>query len=95
MYITEKQVRREFWFYEISHAALMTNQVPGRLGCKLTSPFKLVHGSKPDSKMWFKLFIIGYWKHNKDNSESRSKIEDQTLDGIVVGCNDEINTIHF
>ena len=43
-YITEKQVGREFWYFAIKHASLMVNQVPGRLGCKLTSPFELVHG---------------------------------------------------
>jgi hypothetical protein len=36
-YITEKQVGREFWFYAIRHAAQMINQVPGRMGRKLTS----------------------------------------------------------
>ena len=42
-YITEKQVGREFWFYALQHASLMINQVPGRLGLKLTTPFELVH----------------------------------------------------
>ncbi|KAL7523063.1 hypothetical protein ACHAWF_000973, partial [Thalassiosira exigua] len=55
-YITEKQVGREFWYYAILHAVLMINQVPGRLGRKLTSPFELVHGVKPDSRTWFELF---------------------------------------
>ena len=39
-YITEKQVGRNFWFYAVSHAASMLNQVPGRLGRRLTSPFE-------------------------------------------------------
>ena len=41
-YVTEKQVGREFWYYAIAHAALMVNQVPGRLGRKLTTPFELL-----------------------------------------------------
>jgi hypothetical protein len=43
-YITEKQVGREYWFHAIKNAARMCNQVPGRLGRKLTTPFELVHG---------------------------------------------------
>ena len=72
VYITDKQVGREFWYYAISHAALMINQVPGRLGRKLTTPFELVHGAKPNSKIWFELFAIGYWKQSKYNAELRS-----------------------
>ena len=42
-FITKKQVGRECWFYPIQHAASMLNQIPGRLGQKLTTPFELVH----------------------------------------------------
>ena len=94
-YVTDKQVGREFWYYAIAHAALMVNQVPGRLGRKLTTPFELVHGVKPDSKTWFELFSIGYWKQKNDNKESRSNTEDQALDGIAVGRDEQTNTIIF
>jgi hypothetical protein len=94
-YITEKQVGREFWFYAITHAASMINQVPGRLGRKLTTPFELVHNVKPDSKTWFELFSVGYFNHSKDNTTSRSKIEDHSLDGIAIGRDDKTNTIVF
>jgi hypothetical protein len=60
-YITEKQVGREFWYFSIKHAAQMLNQVPGRLGRKLTTPFELVYNRKPDSRTWFELFSIGYF----------------------------------
>ena len=73
----------------------MINQVPGRLGRKLTTPFKLVYGQKPDSKTWFELFSIGYFKHNKDNKEVRSNTEDQLLEGIAIGRDDRTNTIVF
>ena len=41
--ITEKQVGREFWYFAVRHASMILNQVPGRLGLKLTAPFELVH----------------------------------------------------
>ena len=84
-FITEKQVGREFKYFAVRHAAMMLNQVPGRLGLKLTTPFELVHNSKPNSKTWFELFSIGYYNHDTDNSESRSKLQAHTLDGITVG----------
>ena len=78
-FITEKQVGREFWYFAVCHAAMMINQVPGQLGLKLTTLFELVHNSKPDSKTWFKLFSIGYFNHDTDNYESRSKNQAHTL----------------
>jgi hypothetical protein len=47
---------REYWFFAIKTAARMLNQVPGRVGRKLTSPFELVFGTKPDAKTWFEPF---------------------------------------
>ena len=73
----------------------MMNQVPGRLGRKLTTPFELVHGVKPDSATWFELFSVGYWNQSADSDVLRSKVEDHVLDGIAVGRDDKSNTIVF
>ena len=94
-FITENQVGRKFWYFAVQHAAMILNQVPGRLGLKLTTPFELVHNSKPDSKKWFELFSIGYFNHNIDNAESRSKLQAHTLYGIAVGWDDRSNYIIF
>ena len=95
VFITEKQVGRELWYFSVRHAAMMLNQVPGRLGLKLTTPFEIVHNSKPDSKTWFELFSIGYFNHDTDNAESRSKLQAHTLYGIAVGRDDRSNSIIF
>jgi hypothetical protein len=94
-YITEKQVGREFWYFAIRHAAQMMNQVPGRLGRKLTSPFELVHGVKPNANTWFELFSVGYFPHYMDSNETKSKMQAQTMDGIAVGRDELSNTILF
>eukprot|EP00956_Cyclotella_meneghiniana_P015762 scaffold24459_cov75-Cyclotella_meneghiniana.AAC.3 len=73
----------------------MINQVPGRLGRKLTSPFELVHGVKPDSATWFELFSVGYFPHSSDDGETKSKSQANTLDGIAVGRDEQTNTILF
>ena len=92
-FITETQVGQELWYFAVRHAAMMLNQVPGRLGLKLTTPFELVHNSKPDSKTWFELFSIGYFNHNTDNANIRSKLQAHTLYGIAVGQDDRSNSI--
>jgi transposase InsO family protein len=92
-YITDKQVGREFWYYAIKHAAHMCNQVPGRLGRKLTSPFELVHGIKPDASTWFELFSVGFFSHDSLDGATRSKAQAQTLDGIAIGRDEQTNTI--
>ena len=94
-FITEKQVGRKFWYFAVQHSSMMPNQVPCRLGITLTSPFELGHNSKPDSNTWFELLSIGYFNYDTDNSESRSKLQAYTLDGIAVGRYDRSNFIIF
>ena len=92
-FIKASQLR--IWYFAVRHAAMMLNQVPGRPGLTLTTTFELVHNSKTDSKIWFELFSIGYFNHDTDNSESRSKLQAHTLDGISVGRDDRSNSIVF
>ena len=94
-YISEKQVGREYWFYAIKHAAHMLNQVPGRLGRKLTSPFELVYNAKPDSKTLFELFSVGYFPVDSKSGEKASLTESHTMHGIAIGRDDSSNTITF
>ena len=92
-FITEKQVGQEYWYFTVRHVAMMINQVPGWLGLNLTTPFELVHNSKPDSNTWFELFYIGYFNHDTDNEDTRSKLQSHTLDGIEVVRDDMSNSI--
>eukprot|EP00804_Cyclotella_cryptica_P021434 CCRYP_005776-RA/>CCRYP_005776-RA protein AED:0.13 eAED:0.00 QI:0/0/0/1/1/1/5/0/1584 len=94
-FITEKQVGREFWYFSIRHAVYMLNQVPGRMGRKLTTPFELVYGVKPDSSTWFELFSVGYFDHKTEGSATKSNMEAQTLASIAIGRDDKANTIGF
>jgi hypothetical protein len=74
----------------------MINQVPGRLGRTLTSPFELVHGVKPDARTWFELFSVGFFKHTAKRGEgANTKTQEMTLDGIAVGRDRQTNTILF
>ena len=91
-YITENKV---FWYFTARHAAMMMNQVPGRLGLKLATLFELVHNCKPNSKTWFELFSIGYFNHDIYNTKSQSKLKARTLDRITVGRYYRSNFIIF
>ena len=82
-FITEKQVGQGLWYFAVFHVAMMPNQVPGQIGIKLTTPFGFMHNFKPDYKIWFELFSIGYFNHDTDNAESCSKLPAHTLDGLV------------
>jgi hypothetical protein len=94
-YISEKQMGCEYWFFAIKTAARMLNQVPGRVGRKLTSPFELVFGVKPDAKTWFEPFSIGYFPVDSKSGEAASASEAQTKDGIAIGRDEKSNTIVF
>jgi hypothetical protein len=86
---------REYWFFAIKTAARMLNKVPGRVGRKLTSPFELVFGTKPDAKTWFEPFSIGYFPVDSKSGEAASALEAQTMDGIAVMRDEKSNTIVF
>jgi len=94
-YTTEKQVGQEIWYFVICHAPHMLNQVPGHLGCRLTSPFELVYGYIRDSSTWFELFLMGYFPMTRKSGESVSTTQAYTRDGIAVGRDDKSNTIIF
>ena len=84
-YITENSLGPEFFYFAVWHAAMMLNQVTGRLVFRIATPFELIHNTKANSKTWFGLFSIGYLKHSNDNTERQSKLQDHTFDGIAVG----------
>jgi hypothetical protein len=94
-YTTEKQVGREYWWFAVHHASHMINQIPGRLGRKLTSPFELVHGTKPDASTWFELFSVGFFAQDSDDGDTRTKTQAQTSAGIAVGRDTRANTVVF
>ena len=94
-FISENQVGRECCYFAVRHAAMMLNQVPGRLGLKLTTLFEIVHNSKPDSKTWFELFSIGYFNHDTENGDICSKLQTHTLDGISVVRDNSSKSIIF
>ena len=73
----------------------MSNFVPSCFNCKLTSPFELVHGRKPDPHTWFEPFSIITFLHGKDVTVKWSQHQSQTLCGVAIGRDSLSNTIQF
>jgi hypothetical protein len=60
----------------------MLNQIPGLLGRRLTRPFELVHGIKPNATTWFELFSEGYFDHATENNSKKSKFKSRHLPAL-------------
>jgi hypothetical protein len=85
VYITEKQMPRAFWFYNITHMARMMNAIPGKHSSQLASPFLLVHSVGHDEHTWVPLFSLAFFHHERDGNIQWSKHQAHMMDGIVIG----------
>jgi hypothetical protein len=94
-YLTDRQMPKRFWFYALRHAAQVMNYCPGHRSGSLTSPFELAHGCKPDLRVLFRLFSIGFFRHCVDSNRARTQFEAQTLTGIAIGRSADSNAMEF
>jgi hypothetical protein len=86
-YITNMQMPRTYWFWALGHATQVVNYLPRKVNNKLTTPFELVHGVKPDYRMLFCLFSTVYFKVQQDGAhDDRDGIaEALSKQGIAIG----------
>jgi hypothetical protein len=95
-YLTSKQMPRAFWYHAIKHAARMMNCIPGKVpDGSLTTPFELIHHSPPDARVWFPIFSVGYFHHDRDGSVARSTFQSNVLEGIAIGRSETSNAMVF
>ena len=94
-YIIAKQDGHKFWWFTVKHTAFMLNQVPGRINRRLTTPYDLVYGRNCAQRHGSDFPLLATSNHDKDNTESHSTSQAQTLEGIAVGRDDRTNTIIF
>ena len=71
----------------------MTNQIPAKVGGKLTTPFELVHHVAPDTCTWFPLFSITYLYKDLDNDKDRTTFQSKSMIGIAVGRSTKTNAL--
>ena len=65
-FLTDAQMPRNFWFHAIQHATRICNIFPCKVDGELTTAFELAYGIKPDYRVLFRLFSVGYFKAYKD-----------------------------
>ena len=58
-WLASAELPSSYWFYAVKRAAEVCNYFPYKLeDDSYTTPFELVHGSKPDLRNLFKLFAL-------------------------------------
>ncbi len=84
---------RTFWFFAITHAALMMDAIQGKHSGYLASPFLLVHGVGHNKRTWIPLFSLCYFHHVCNGDQKCSKHQAHTMDGIVIGRSPTSNAL--
>ena len=90
-FITDMQMPRKFWYWAIRHSVQVHNYMPCKVEGKLTSPFELAHGTKPDYRILCRLFATTYFKHESDGERTRDGIESKSMQGILLGRSPKSN----
>jgi hypothetical protein len=97
-YITDMQMPCAYWFWALHHATQVVNYLPCKVNNKLTTPFKLVHGVKPNYHVLFHLFSTVYFKVQQDGARDHDGIvealskpgiaisQDHKSDGLLSYC---------
>ena len=76
----------KFWYYAIKRAAEVSNYFPILHGTRITTPFEMAHGERPDYRTLFPIFSVGYIRDTTDvDSSNKEKFEPHTIKCITVG----------
>jgi hypothetical protein len=93
VYLTEKQMPHNFWFYAVTHVARMMKAILGKYEDRLALPFMLIHGIGNDTRTWIPLFSLCYFHQEKDGNETHSKHMAHTMDGVIIGWSPTSNVL--
>jgi hypothetical protein len=85
-----------YWFYAVHRAAEVYNYFPMSLeDGTLSTPFELVHHTKPDLRILFKPFTLAAVRQERKGDENLQKFESQTLPMIAIGHCPTSNGLQF
>ncbi len=93
VYLTEKQMPCNFWFYVITHAARMMSMISGKFKDPLAVPFMIVHGIGHNVRTWTPLFSLCYFHHKKDGDNTGTKHMAHMMDSVIVGWSPMSNAL--
>jgi hypothetical protein len=85
-WLASAELPSTFWYYAVRRAAEICNYFPIQLEDGLfTTPFELVHKSKPDLRVLFKQFSLAAVRCERVGDERLNKFDSQTVPMIAVG----------
>lgn len=85
-WLASAELPSTFWYYAVRRAAEICNYFPIQLEDGLfTTPFELVHKSKPDLRVLFKQFSLAAVRRERVGDERLNKFDSQTVPMIAVG----------
>jgi hypothetical protein len=85
-WLVSVELPSSYWFYAVERAAEVCNYFPYKLeDGSYTTPFELVHATKPDLQNLFKLFALVAVQRERVNSENIGKFDGQSLPMITIG----------
>ena len=94
-YLTDMGMPKRFWLWALRHSCRVNNYLPFLKDGLKTSPLELVHKAKPDLRVLFRLFTVGFFHHKVDSNRVHTTFESQTLTGIAIGQASDSNTMEF
>ena len=90
------QITIYFWFYAVRCADEVCNYFLYQLeDGSFTTPFELVHKTKPDLRVLFKMFSLAAVQREHIGDDKLSKFESQSLPMIAIGRCQNTNGIQF
>jgi hypothetical protein len=85
-WLVSAELPSTFWFYAVRHTAEVCNYFPIQLeDGSTTTPFELVHRTKPDLRVLFKPFTLAAVRQERIGDESLPKFESQSVPMITLG----------
>jgi hypothetical protein len=85
-FITDMQMPRQYWYWALCQSVQVMNYMPCTVEGISTTPHELVYGVKPDLRVLFRMFLVGFFRHLKDGDHHRSGIsESKSMQGITLG----------
>jgi len=85
-WLSSAELPSTFWYYAVNRAAEVCNYFPYQLEDGIiTTPFDLVHHSKPDLHVLFPLFGLVAVRRERIGDDKLSKFDAQSLPMIAIG----------
>ena len=94
-WLTSSLLPSEYWWFAVKRAVEVTNYLPIKANNKLTTPYELVYGIKPDLRLLFPLFSLAYVHRLKDAQSKHQKFQTTAILCILVGKSSVSDGLEF